>query len=67
MGPIIFSSFTKLLECTTHFLEQKDKHPFEIFPDFKEIDPEGAGKDGADYWDMWTNMEKENYEYFKEE
>ena len=64
LGPIIFSSFTKLLECTAYFLEQEDKKDFEIYPDFKEIDPEGAGKDGAGYWDMWTVMQRENFEYF---
>lgn len=51
LGEIIFSSFRKLLECLTHYLTQlKTRKSFEIIPDFFQIDPAGAGKQGRNYW-----------------
>jgi hypothetical protein len=48
---IIFSSFPKLLECITHFLKGINTRPdFELILEFFQIDPEGAGKPGFDYW-----------------
>jgi len=62
LSEIIFSSFTSLLECTIHYLrELKTKKSFEIIPGFFEIDPDGAGKTGVDYWLAWANMQKANY------
>jgi hypothetical protein len=61
LSEIIFSSFEKLLECTTHFmLELKKRKNFEIIPDFFNIDPNGAGMTGVDYWNSWINMQKAN-------
>lgn len=63
LGPVIFSSFPKLLECLTYFLSKSnEKQIFELIPEFFSIDPTGAGKDGIDYWISWINMTKENYE-----
>jgi len=63
VGEIIFSSFTKLLECLTHyFMELKTRTSFEIIPDFFLIDPKGAGKTGVDYWLTWVNIQKANFE-----
>lgn len=62
LSDIIFSSFQKLIECTTYFLEQtKVKKDFEVFPDFFSIDPDGAGKYGVDYWLGWVSMQKQNF------
>jgi hypothetical protein len=50
----IFSSFTALIECVTHFLvEISTREDFEIIPDFFKIDPQGAGRTGIDYWLSW--------------
>jgi hypothetical protein len=52
----IFSSFTKLLECITHYLEQLEaKKNNEVIPDFFEIDPKGAGLTGREYWLAWAD------------
>jgi len=62
---IIFSSFPKLLQCLTHYLSQlKTRQGFDIIPEFFKIDPEGAGKDGADYWLGWSAMLKATFEEF---
>lgn len=55
LSPVIFSSFSKLLECQIHFLTELKKHRknYEIVPDFFTIDPEGAGATGKDYWEGW--------------
>ena len=50
LSPIIFSSFTKLLECLTHFLQHGSAN---AVAGFFRIDPEGAGKTGRDYWKNW--------------
>ncbi|MFI5219247.1 MAG: hypothetical protein ACHQNT_07130 [Bacteroidia bacterium] len=64
LSEIIFSSFTKLLECLTHFLNERNKKSFEIIPDFFNIDPEGAGTTGKNYWMSWIEMGKANYAEF---
>lgn len=65
LSPVIFSSFSKLLECLTHFLtETQTRKRFEVIPDFLTIDPLGAGSTGVDYWLQWAAMEKGNYEEF---
>ncbi|MDJ1485037.1 SMI1/KNR4 family protein [Cytophagaceae bacterium YF14B1] len=65
LSPIIFSSFSKLLECLTHYLTQlKTRRNFEIIPDFFTIDPQGAGKTGVDYWLGWSGMQSANFERF---
>lgn len=57
LSPVLFSSFSKLLECMTHYLEQKQRlHDYEIIPDFFRIDPEGAGNTGVDYWMGFAGM-----------
>jgi hypothetical protein len=67
LGPIIFSSFSKLLACLIYYMKEIKTMPdFEIIPQFLAIDPEGAGKYGTDYWMGWANMQKDNYEYDKE-
>jgi hypothetical protein len=61
----IFSSFSKLLDCIIYFmiaLNTKKRH--EIIPRFFEIDPEGAGKTGLDYWLAWRAGFREEYEDF---
>ena len=65
LGEIIFSSFTKLLECMTHYLDAlATRRSFEIIPDFLTIDPKGAGTHGMDYWLQWEEMYKANFEEF---
>ncbi len=65
LSEIIFSSFDKMLECLTHFLnETKTKKRFEVIPDFYTIDPNGAGSTGKSYWASWIDMIKANYEEF---
>ena len=65
LSEIIFSSFDKMLECLTYFLnETKEKKSFEVIPDFFMIDPVGAGSTGKYYWTSWAEMEKENFEKF---
>jgi len=56
---IIFSSFDKLLECTTYYLKElKFRKNFEIIPDFFSIDPAGAGLTGVKYWLEYASMLK---------
>lgn len=65
LSEIIFSSFSKLLECLTHFLsELNTRKNFEIIPEFFAIDPQGAGKSGIDYWLGWARMLKANEDKF---
>lgn len=65
LSEIIFSSFEKMLECLTHFLNEiKTKKNFEVIPDFFVIDPSGAGSTGKSYWLEWTEMQRYNYEEF---
>ncbi len=65
LSEIVFSSFTKLIECLTFYLNQLDtKKDFEIIPAFYEIDPEGAGSTGKAYWNSWVEMLKGNFELF---
>ncbi|WP_343305775.1 hypothetical protein AAHN97_01295 [Chitinophaga niabensis] len=62
---VIFSSFSKLIECMTHYCrELKHRKGFEIIPDFFQIDQAGAGKSGRDYWMGWVDMMKANFEEF---
>jgi hypothetical protein len=63
LSETIFSSFPKLLECFTHYIQElATRKNFEIIPDFFQIDPTGAGQTGKDYWLSWVAMEKENEE-----
>lgn len=65
LSEIIFSNFSKLLECLTHYMiELKAKKSFEILPDFFGIDPYGAGRTGIDYWLSWAEMQRANFEEF---
>ncbi|WP_029275113.1 SMI1/KNR4 family protein [Pedobacter borealis] len=65
LSEIVFSSFPKLLECFTHYIQEVEtRKNFEIIPDFFQIDPTGAGKTGKGYWLSWVAMEKENDELF---
>lgn len=62
---IIFSSFRKMLTCLTHFLtEIEKKKRFEVFADFYEIDPDGAGAIGKEYRESLIAMERANFEEF---
>jgi hypothetical protein len=55
LSDVIFSSFSKMLECLTHLLnESKTKNQFHIIPDFFKIDPDGAGLTGRSYFNLWT-------------
>jgi len=64
LGDVIFSSFPKLLECVTHFLNMTRgglKKDFEIIQDFFLIDSEGAGTPGGKaYWNTWSQMMRAN-------
>lgn len=54
LSEVIFSSFPKLLECMTHYMNaSKTRKGYEIIPDFFQIDPTGAGTTGVDYWKQW--------------
>ncbi|WP_410222192.1 hypothetical protein [Pedobacter sp.] len=65
ISEIIFSSFSKLLECMTYFLNEiKTQKDYEIIPHFLSIDPEGAGKSGIDYWLGLVAYYKDNATYF---
>lgn len=65
LSEIIFSSFEKLLDCTTHYMTAlKTRRNFEIIPDFFTIDPTGAGGPGVHYWSGWADMQKANFEAF---
>jgi hypothetical protein len=51
LSNVIFSSFSKMLECMTHLLhESRTKDQADIIPDFLKIDPDGAGKTGKSYF-----------------
>lgn len=65
ISEVIFSSFSKLLECVTYFMEEiVSQKNYEIIPFFLTIDPEGAGKSGIDYWLELASLYKESTEYF---
>lgn len=55
IGPTIFSNFAKLLECAIHFLQ--GDHRFGArrhrIAGFFDIDPDGAGGPGREYWQTW--------------
>lgn len=56
LSEIIFSSFDKLLECVTHFLQEtKKRKVHEVIPEFLAIDPTGAGVYGLDRWLTMAN------------
>lgn len=68
LSEIIFSSFSKLLVCMTHFMKNlQSRKDFEIIPDFFEIDMLGAGDTGRNYWIGWRDMLKSNDEFFGED
>ena len=57
LSEIIFSSFSKLIECLTHFLNEiKTRKRFDVIADFFNIDPQGAGITGISYWTSWIEM-----------
>lgn len=61
IGPIIFSSFYKLLECCVHYLSGPRADHWsclERIPDFFELDPAGAGGPGREYWEAWLEDEE---------
>ncbi|GGH21938.1 SMI1/KNR4 family protein [Mucilaginibacter phyllosphaerae] len=62
LSEILFSSFSKLLECLTYAMENHNEQIHEILPEFIRIDPEGAGKDGIDFWVDRIAFEKKNFE-----
>ncbi|GGH21947.1 SMI1/KNR4 family protein [Mucilaginibacter phyllosphaerae] len=62
LSEILFSSFSKLLECLTYAMENHNEQIHEILPEFIRIDPEGAGKDGIDFWLDRIVFEKKNFE-----
>ena len=65
LSEVIFSSFSKMIECLTHFLVATRKQKrFDVIPHFYRIDPTGAGSTGKYYWQSWIEMEKANYEEF---
>lgn len=54
LSEVIFSSFPKLIECLTHYMNDiKERDRKEIIPEFFQIDPSGAGGPGIDYWLGW--------------
>lgn len=63
LSEVIFSSFTKLLECMIHLLKSREtKKIYDVILDFFHIDPKGAGQDGIDYWLSWAAMLRANDE-----
>ena len=65
LSEVISSSFSKMIECLTHFLvETRKQKRFDVIPDFYKIDPTGAGSTGKSYWESWIEKEKANYEEF---
>ncbi|NPE47859.1 SMI1/KNR4 family protein [Sphingobacterium sp. arapr2] len=65
LSEIIFSSFSKMLACLTHLLnETKTRKHFEVIADFYAIDPDGAGSTGRPYWESWIAMGRANFEEF---
>jgi hypothetical protein len=58
IGPAIFSSFGKLLECAIHYWApgiQDGKMRTKRIRDFFEIDPTGAGGPGKSDWKTWCS------------
>lgn len=62
LSEILFSSFTKLLECLTYAMENDSLPMHEKLAEFIRIDPDGAGKDGIDFWLERIAVEKESFE-----
>ena len=62
LSEIIFSSFSKMLECLTYFLSRpKTMESGEAVRVFFDIDPTGAGGPGQDYWLYnWGNTHWKN-------
>jgi hypothetical protein len=59
LSEVIFSSFSKLLECLTYLLEEvNNRKVHEIIPGFFCIDPKGAGASGISYWTEVVQLEK---------
>lgn len=59
LSEVIFSSFSKLLECLTYLLEEvNERKVHEIIPNFFCIDPKGAGSTGIGYWTEIIELEK---------
>ncbi|MFD0764689.1 SMI1/KNR4 family protein [Mucilaginibacter lutimaris] len=63
LSEILFSSFTKLLECLTYTIENSKAPLHENIAEFIRIDPQGAGRDGIDFWLHRIAFEKENLDY----
>jgi hypothetical protein len=63
LSEILFSSFTKLLECLTYAMENSKAPLYENLAEFIRIDPDGAGKDGIDFWLHRIAFEKEDFDY----
>ena len=57
LGEIIFSSFSKMIECLTYFLNRPESmESGEAVRHFFEVDPTGAGGPGRNYWlSYWGN------------
>lgn len=56
IGPVLFSSFEKLLACCVHYLSGPGTDDWtrkEQIPEFFDIDPSGAGGPGREYWEEW--------------
>ncbi len=54
LSEIIFSSFPKLIECLTHYMNEiNEREREDIIPEFFQIDRKGAGGSGIDYWLGW--------------
>jgi len=51
MGPVLFSSFRKLIECATFYLEQAQLSEEERIRAFFDLDRGGAGAEGRDSWE----------------
>lgn len=63
LSEILFSSFIKLLECLTYAMENSKAPLYENLAEFIRIDPDGAGKDGIDFWLHRIAFEKEDFDY----
>lgn len=62
LSEVLFSSFTKMLECLTYTMENSKAPMHEKLAEFIRIDPDGAGKDGIDFWLHRIAFEKEDFE-----
>ena len=58
---ILFSSFTKMIECLLHYLEEGPKTGYNAaIRQFLDIDPEGAGSEGREFWPPWFDEPDES-------